>query len=99
MNWLLSLLHVTVNYADVTVDDTDILCRRVRILFGTLTDLHPLNEQPQEFRCQLINASEPLCLFNEGLHICCRCFQLCQPFLFYRNSFLQRFLFGVVASR
>ena len=55
MNWLLSLLHVTVNYADVTVDDTDILCRRVRILFGTLTDLYPLNEQPQEFRCQLIN--------------------------------------------
>lgn len=50
MHWLLSRFHVAIHHADASIYDSDVLCRRMRILFGTLTDLNPLNKQAQGVR-------------------------------------------------
>ena len=51
---------------------------------GTWT-ANALNEQTQEFRGQLIDGFEALCLLDKGIHIYRRCFQLLQSFHLYRN--------------
>lgn len=73
------LFHVAVHHTDVTVRDADILCRRVGILLGPFTDLDALNEQAKEFRGQLVDCPEALCLFDKGIYIRRRCFQLLLP--------------------
>lgn len=50
MHGLLSFFHVAVHHANVTVHDAAVLCRRLGILFGSLTDLDALNEQAYELR-------------------------------------------------
>ena len=79
MNWPPPLFHVAVHHTDVTVRDADILCRRVGILLGPFTDLDALNEQAKEFRGQLVDCPEALCLFDKGIYIRRRCFQLLLP--------------------
>ena len=98
MHGLLSFFHVAVHHTDVTVDDADILRRRVGILFGTFSDFNPLNEQAQEFRRQFVDRPEAFCLLDKGFYIRRRRFQLIQPLQLCGNSLLQRFLFRIVVS-
>ena len=49
MHRLLSFFHVAVHHADVTVNDANVLGRRVGILLGSFSNFDALNKQAQEF--------------------------------------------------
>ena len=67
--------------------------------FCPFPDPDAMNERAQEFRGQLVDRPEALCLFDKGIDICRRCFQLLQPLRFRWDRFLRRFLFRIAVSR
>ena len=62
----LSFLHQTVHSSDVPVYDPDTLSCGAGTPVASLAHLNPPDEEPQQFRCQLINGGVPFGLVNEG---------------------------------
>lgn len=99
MNWLLSFFHLTVNYANVLVDNAVFLCSIMGIPLRPLTDFDTLDEQPEQLGVQLIDGGEPLCLFDEEIYFGGGGLQFLRPSLFRRECFFQILLLRIVIGR
>ena len=69
MHRLLSRPHGAIDTANVTVEDADVLLGISGIFHAAFPDFDPLDEQPQQLRCQLIDGGILLRFLNECFHV------------------------------